>query len=67
MRSDAFGNAERAEEFEYHFRLAKLGHPMDRGEWVMTPQTVDAVNLPAMNALNFPARHTPAALLQSGQ
>ena len=37
------------------FNLAKLGHPVDRSEWVMTPQTVNAVNLPAMNALNFPA------------
>ena len=36
-------------------QLAKLGKPVDRGEWVMTPQMVNAVNLPAMNALNFPA------------
>ena len=35
--------------------LRKLGQPVDRAEWVMTPQTVNAVNLPAMNALNFPA------------
>ena len=33
----------------------KLGQPVDRGEWVMNPQLVNAVNLPAMNALNFPA------------
>ncbi len=55
LPGDAFGNAERAELFEYHRNLAKLGRPVDRGEWVMTPQTVNAVNLPAMNALNFPA------------
>jgi putative endopeptidase len=55
VMGDAFGNAERAAKFEYHSRLAKLGKPVDRGEWVMTPQTVNAVNLPAMNALNFPA------------
>jgi predicted metalloendopeptidase len=54
-RGDAFGNAERAEQFEYQRNLAKLGAPIDRSEWVMTPQTVNAVNLPAMNALNFPA------------
>ncbi len=54
-RGDAFGNAERAEMFEYHRNVAKLGRPVDRGEWVMTPQTVNAVNLPVMNALNFPA------------
>jgi putative endopeptidase len=52
---DAYGNAERAEMFEYRRNLAKLGRPIDRGEWVMTPQTVNAVNLPVMNAMNFPA------------
>jgi putative endopeptidase len=55
VRGDALGNAERAELFEYHWNLAKLGKPVDRGEWVMTPQTVNAVNLPVMNAINFPA------------
>jgi predicted metalloendopeptidase len=54
-RSDAFGNAQRAELFELRRNLAKLGRPVDRSEWVMTPQLVNAVNLPAMNALNFPA------------
>jgi predicted metalloendopeptidase len=52
---DAYGNAGRAGLFEYKRNLAKLGKPVDRGEWVMTPQTVNAVNLPAMNAMNFPA------------
>ncbi len=52
---DAFGNAERAEMFEYHRNLAKFGQPVDRSEWVMNPQLVNAVNLPAMNALNIPA------------
>ncbi len=55
VSGDAFGNAERAEIFELRRNLRKLGQPVDRGEWVMTPQTVNAVNLPAMNALNFPA------------
>jgi predicted metalloendopeptidase len=55
VRGDAFGNARRAQLFKYHFNLGKLGRPVDRGEWVMTPQLVNAVNLPAMNALNFPA------------
>jgi putative endopeptidase len=54
-RGDAFGNAERAELFELRRNLAKLGRPVDRDEWVMNPQLVNAVNLPAMNALNFPA------------
>ncbi|HTX24869.1 MAG TPA: M13 family metallopeptidase [Steroidobacteraceae bacterium] len=54
-RDDALGNAERAERFEYERNLAKLGRPVEHGEWVMYPQTVNAVNLPVMNALNFPA------------
>ena len=37
-----------------------MGKPVDRGQWVMTPQTVNAVNLPVRNALNF-----PAAILQA--
>ena len=55
VRGDAYGNADRSEHFELARNLAKLGKPVDRSEWVMTPQTVNAVNLPAMNALNFPA------------
>jgi predicted metalloendopeptidase len=54
-RDDAFGNSERADLFEYRRNLAKLGKPVDRGEWAMLPQEVDAVNLPVRNALNFPA------------
>jgi len=52
---DALGNHMRAEEFEYQHQRAKIGQPVDRGEWWMTPQTVNAVNLPLQNALNFPA------------
>jgi predicted metalloendopeptidase len=55
VAGDAFGNSERAEMFELHRNLDKLGRTVDRSEWVMTPQTVNAVNLPAMNAMNFPA------------
>ncbi|MBS0361718.1 MAG: M13 family metallopeptidase [Proteobacteria bacterium] len=60
MPGDAFGNAYRASLFEYRRNLAKFGRPVDRGEWSMTPQTVNAVNLPVRNALNF-----PAAILQA--
>jgi len=60
VKGDAYGNAYRASLFEYKRNLKKLGHPVDRGEWVMTPQTVNAVNLPAMNALNFPAAELQA-------
>ncbi|SFR88143.1 putative endopeptidase [Dyella sp. OK004] len=52
---DALGNRLRADAFEYQHQLAKLDQPVDRGEWWMTPQTVNAVNLPLQNALNFPA------------
>jgi predicted metalloendopeptidase len=55
VKGDALGNAQRAELFEYRRQLAKLHQPIDRGEWWMTPQTVNAVNLPLQNALNFPA------------
>jgi len=55
VRGDALGNAERAELFDYDDHLAKLARPPDRSEWWLTPQTVNAVNLPVQNALNFPA------------
>jgi predicted metalloendopeptidase len=55
VRGDAFGNADRSERFDYHASLARLGQPVNRKEWVMTPQTVNAVNLPILNAMNFPA------------
>jgi endothelin-converting enzyme/putative endopeptidase len=52
---DIFGNLWRASLFDYHRVVARLGHPVDRKEWCMFPQTVNAVNLPLQNALNFPA------------
>lgn len=52
---DAFGNAERAAAFELKRQLAKLGRPVDRGEWDMTPPTVDAYYDPQLNDINFPA------------
>ena len=55
VKGDALGNRQRAELFEYRRQLSKLGQPVDRTEWWMTPQTVNAVNLPLQNALNFPA------------
>ena len=55
IRGDAFGNWSRADLYEYRRHLAKLGQPVDRSEWVMNAQLVNAVNLPAMNAINFPA------------
>jgi putative endopeptidase len=52
---DAYGNAERAEKLYTAQQLAKLRQPVDRKEWCMPPQLVNAVNLPMQNALNFPA------------
>ena len=52
---DLFGNIWRAGLFEYHRQLNRLGSPVNRKEWSMSPQTVNAVNLPLQNALNFPA------------
>jgi len=54
-RDDALGNAQRSETFDYRWSLSKLGKPVDKREWCMTPQTVNAVNLPLQNAMNFPA------------
>lgn len=52
---DIFSNLWRGSLFRYHHDVARLGGPVDRKEWSMTPQTVNAVNLPLQNALNFPA------------
>jgi endothelin-converting enzyme/putative endopeptidase len=52
---DIFGNLWRYSRFEYHHDLDRLGSKADKREWSMTPQTVNAVNLPLQNALNFPA------------
>jgi putative endopeptidase len=50
-----YGNDLRATEFEIHRQLNKVGKPVDRGEWGMTPPTVDAYFNPQMNDINFPA------------
>ena len=52
---DLFGNIWRGRLFEYHREVGRLGAQVDREEWSMSPQTVNAVNLPLQNGLNFPA------------
>jgi endothelin-converting enzyme/putative endopeptidase len=52
---DIFGNLWRGDLADYQRQVARLGEAVDRHEWSMTPQTVNAVNLPLQNALNFPA------------
>jgi putative endopeptidase len=54
-RDDLWGNVMRANEFEYRRNLDKLGKPVDRNEWQMTPQTVNAYYNPPMNEIVFPA------------
>ena len=53
--SDLYGNVLRAAEFEHRRQLDKLGQPIDRGLWLMTPQTVNAYYMPTMNEIVFPA------------
>jgi len=55
VRGQALGNDERASEFEVHRTLNQIGHPVDRGEWGMTPPTVNAYYSPLHNDINFPA------------
>ena len=54
-RDDFVGNVHRATIFESRRQLAKIGKPLDRGEWGMTPPTVNAYYNPQMNDINFPA------------
>jgi endothelin-converting enzyme/putative endopeptidase len=54
-RGDALGNAVRAADFENKRELNKIGKPVDRGEWITTPATVNAFYNPTMNDINFPA------------
>ena len=55
VRGDAFGNSQRANAFELHRQLAKIGKPLDKTEWEMTPPTVNAYYNPQENNINFPA------------
>jgi putative endopeptidase len=55
VKGDALGNSFRANEFEINRQLQKIGKPVDRLEWGMTPPTVNAYYDPQMNNINFPA------------
>jgi len=55
VRGDNLGNVERSRLFEFNRQLAKIGKPVDKGEWDMTPPTVNAYYNPQMNDINFPA------------
>jgi putative endopeptidase len=53
--NDFAGNVKQTTEFERRRRINKIGKPVDRGEWGMTPPTVNAEYDPQMNDINFPA------------
>ena len=54
---DIFGNLWRGGLFDYHRHVARIGHAVDRKEWVYTPLTVDAEQLPVQNAISLPAAY----------
>jgi putative endopeptidase len=55
VKGDLYGNLQRSTAFEYNRQLQKLGKPVDRTEWGMTPQTVNAYYNPSLNEIVFPA------------
>ncbi|MEO7432720.1 MAG: M13-type metalloendopeptidase [Dokdonella sp.] len=54
-KGDLIGNVARANAFEYDRNIGKLGQPVDRSEWGMTPQTINAYYNPELNEIVFPA------------
>ncbi|GAB3444764.1 M13 family metallopeptidase [Massilia solisilvae] len=59
---DLVGNVRRARAFAHQFQVSKLGKPVDRSEWEMTPQTVNAYYSPEMNEVVFPAARLQSPL-----
>lgn len=55
VKGDLYGNQQKATDFEYNRQISKLGKPVDRTEWGMTPQTVNAYYNPPLNEIVFPA------------
>ncbi len=55
LPDNEIGNVRRSREFEFHRELGKIGRPVDRAEWAMTPPTVNAYYDAQMNDINFPA------------
>jgi putative endopeptidase len=55
VRGDALGNQERVRQFNFARDLAKIGKPVDKNEWMMSPPTVNAYYEPQQNNVNFPA------------
>jgi putative endopeptidase len=55
VRGDALGNSQRANAFDFRRAIDRIGKPVDRSEWGMTPPTVNAYYNPTENNINFPA------------
>jgi endothelin-converting enzyme/putative endopeptidase len=55
VRGDALGNSHRAHAFEFRRQMNRIGKPLDKSEWAMTPPTVNAYYEPVQNNINFPA------------
>ncbi|MBC7883732.1 MAG: M13 family metallopeptidase [Anaerolineae bacterium] len=55
VRGDALGNSQRADAFEFKRQINKIGKPFNRGEWGISPPTVNAYYDPQANDINFPA------------
>jgi len=55
VRGDALGNAYRSGEFSLQYQLSKIGKPVDRGEWAVSPSVPNAYYDPQLNAITFPA------------
>ena len=67
VRGDALGNALRAADFENKRELNKIGKPVDRGEWIMTPATVDAYYNPIDERHQLSRGNSAVAVLRSGR
>ncbi|MGD9894847.1 MAG: M13 family metallopeptidase [Dehalococcoidia bacterium] len=65
-RDDLLGNVRRAAAFEVDRQLRKIGAPVDRDEWLMTPQTVNAYYLPGANEICFPAAILQPPFFEAG-
>ncbi|MBS0364289.1 MAG: M13 family metallopeptidase [Proteobacteria bacterium] len=54
-RDDPLGNARRAAQWDWDYQVARLDKPVDRAEWGLTPQTINAEYIPTNNSIEFPA------------
>jgi putative endopeptidase len=66
-RDDALGNRQQTMKFAHQRTLAKIGQPVDRGEWSMTPPTVNAYYSPDRNTINFPAGFLQPPFYRAGR